>query len=126
MGVKERRARAKEGLRQEILEAARELFAENGYQDVTIRRIAEKIEYSPTTIYLYFEDKDDLLHQICEETFAKLYATLEKLTSDRSAGDPLIPLRNGLRGYVDFGLAHPNHYRVAFMMRVERDLKPDD
>ena len=68
MGVHERRAREKKELRQEILDAARDLFLREGYENVSMRKIAEKIEYSPTTIYLYFQDKADLLDCICEET----------------------------------------------------------
>ncbi len=52
MGVKERRAREKEQLRQQILSAARELFVTEGYEHVSMRKSADKIEYSPTTIYL--------------------------------------------------------------------------
>ena len=70
MGTTERRARAKQLLRGEILDAARELFIKHGYENVSMRKIAEKIEYSPTTIYLYFHDKSEILHTLCEETFA--------------------------------------------------------
>ena len=56
MGIKERRAREKEQLRRQILSAARELFVNEGYENVSMRKIANKIEYSPTTIYLYFKD----------------------------------------------------------------------
>ena len=72
MGTQERRNREKESLRQEILDAARRLFLKNGFQNVSMRQIAEKIEYSPTTIYLYFKDKSALFRSICEETFGKL------------------------------------------------------
>lgn len=114
MGVKERRVRERESLRQEILDAARDLFVREGYQHVSMRRVAEKIEYSPTTIYLYFKDKSELLHCLCEETFAKLLQTLEALGEGRA--DPLTRLRRGLRAYVEFGLKHPNHYKVAFLI----------
>ena len=57
MGVQERRAREKENIREEILDAARTLFVKEGYENVSIRKIAAKIEYAPGTIYLYFEDK---------------------------------------------------------------------
>lgn len=113
MGTKQRRAREKEELRQEILDAARELFVKEGYENVSMRRIAEKIEYSPTTIYLYFEDKASLLHAICEETFARLANRTEAIR--KQYPDPLDGLRRGCRAYVDFGLKHPNHYRVTFM-----------
>ena len=79
MGVKERRAREKELLRRQILSAARELFVNEGYESVSMRKIAERIEYSPTTIYLYFEDKADLLDSVCQETLLSLLNTLEQL-----------------------------------------------
>jgi AcrR family transcriptional regulator len=113
MGPKQRRARQKESLRQEILDAARELFINEGYENVSMRRIAEKIEYSPTTIYLYFRDKAHLLFEVCEETFAQLARKGEQILKDRS--DPIMTLRKIGRAYVDFGLKHPNHYRVAFI-----------
>jgi AcrR family transcriptional regulator len=114
LGVKERRIREKESLRQEILDAARELFIEEGYESVSMRRIAEKIEYSPTTIYLYFQDKAELLNNICAETFEKLIVRLER--SRARFRDPLERLREGLREYVEFGLQNPQHYRVTFMI----------
>lgn len=114
MGVAERKARAKENLRQEILDAARDLFAKHGYDAVSMRKIAEKIEYSQTTIYLYFESKDEILDCLCEETFAKLIKKLELIEKDDSA-DPLDVLRRGIRAYIDFGLKNPNHYIVTCM-----------
>src|SRR5215470_10368766 len=119
MGVKERKLRQKKFLRQEILDAARELFVKEGYENVSMRRIAEKIEYSPTTIYLYFEDKASLLFAICEETFAKLARRMESIISECS--DPLEALRKGCRAYVDFGLKYPNHYKVTFMNQAQLD-----
>jgi AcrR family transcriptional regulator len=117
MGTKERRERQKEALRQEILDAARDLFVREGYENVSMRRIAEKIEYSPTTIYLYFKDKAELLNSICEETFAKLVERMQTLT--KQADDPIEALRLGCRAYVDFGLKYPNHYRVTFINHPE-------
>jgi AcrR family transcriptional regulator len=114
MGVQERRAREKKELRQDILDAARELFVREGYENVSMRKIAEKIEYSPTTIYLYFEDKADLLDCICEETFARLVRKQNQIND--TVQDPLERLRQCLRGYIEFGLKHPNHYMVTFMM----------
>jgi AcrR family transcriptional regulator len=113
MGSKQRREREKEALRQDILDAARELFVNEGYENVSMRRVAEKIEYSPTTIYLHFEDKASLLYAICEETFAGLCKRMEALRSDDD--DPVEVLRRGCRDYVDFGLNHPNHYKLTFI-----------
>ncbi|MGP8247339.1 MAG: TetR/AcrR family transcriptional regulator [Bryobacteraceae bacterium] len=113
MGVTERKAREKAALRQEILAAARELFAKHGYESVSMRKIAERIEYSPTTIYLHFRDKGELLQEICAETFQLLSKKLAKVVG--AEGDPVDLLPRGLRIYVDFGIGHPNHYRTTFM-----------
>lgn len=114
MGVKERKLREKRFLRQEILDAASELFVKEGYENVSMRRIAEKIEYSPTTIYLYFKDKSELLEQVCQETFARLTQHLSRILEQ--PGDPLERLRRGLIAYIHFGLDNPHHYRATFMM----------
>src|SRR6266852_5455285 len=95
MGVQERRARQKEGVREEILDAARSLFVKEGYEHVSIRKIAEKIEYAPGTIYLYFRDKAEILDRICEETFSKLLRKMHAIEHDTAA--PLDKLRRGLR-----------------------------
>ena len=114
MGVQERRARQKKFLRQEILDAASELFVRNGYENVSMRRIADKIEYSPTTIYIYFKDKAELLEQVCKETFGRLVQKLSKIMEQ--PGDPVERLRRGLVAYIEFGLQNPHHYRATFMM----------
>ena len=117
MGVQERRAREKQELRQDILAAARDLFIHEGFENVSMRKIAEKIEYSPTTIYLYFQDKIDLLDCICEETLVRLE---ERLVAIRIAyPEPLDKMRRGLLAYIDFGVEHPSDYRVAFMMEFK-------
>lgn len=116
MGVRERKARQKKFLRQEILDAASELFVKDGYENVSMRRIADKIEYSPTTIYLYFKDKAELLEQVCQETFARLSLVLARI--QQQPGDPVERLKRGLVAYIKFGLENPHHYRATFMMPV--------
>jgi len=123
MGVAERRNREKIALRQEILDAARELFAKEGYESVSMRKIAEKIEYSPTTIYLYFQDKEALIHEICEQTFTRLSSQIEKEMA--VGGDPVKMLKQGLHTYIQFGLENPDHYRVTFLMKFESRVKKD-
>jgi AcrR family transcriptional regulator len=113
MGSKQRRARAKEGLREEILDAARALFVKEGYESVSIRKIADKIEYAPGTLYLYFRDKAEILDRICEETFSKLLQKMKAIHDDTAP--PLDKLRRGLRTYILFGLENPNHYVVTFV-----------
>jgi AcrR family transcriptional regulator len=120
MSVKQRREKEKENLRQLILDTAREMFAEEGYHSVSMRKIADKIQYSPTTIYLYFKDKNDLLQQICDETFAKLGKKLQSIGKKHSSN--IDGLREGLRTYIEFGLKHPKHYEVTFMLPLTVDL----
>ena len=117
MGVKERRAREKELLRRQILSAARELFVNEGYENVSMRKIADRIEYSPTTIYLYFEDKADLLDSVCQETLLSLLNTLEELKKDKS--DPVETLKKSGRTYVEFGLKYPQDYKLTFVIRPQ-------
>ena len=117
MGVKERRAREKEQLRRQILSAARELFVNEGYENVSMRKIADKIEYSPTTIYLYFKDKADLLDSVCKETLLNLLNTLEHLNRDKS--NPIETLRKSGKAYVEFGLKYPQDYKLTFVVRPQ-------
>ena len=117
MGVKERRAREKKLLRRQILSAARELFVNEGYENVSMRKIADRIEYSPTTIYLYFEDKADLLDSVCQETLLSLLNTLEELKKDKR--DPVETLKKSGRTYVEFGLKYPQDYKLTFVIRPQ-------
>lgn len=123
MGIKERKEKQKDTLRREIMAAARELFVEQGYDSVSMRKVAEKIEYSPTTIYLYFKDKQDLLVNICEETFANLQQSLERI--ENTSGDPLVCLKKGMRAYIEFGLQHPSDYTLVFIISPEPPVSED-
>jgi AcrR family transcriptional regulator len=107
-----RKQKEKENLKREIMDAAREMFVEKGYEAVSMRKIAERINYSPTTIYLYFEDKSDLMGQICDRTFAQLTRRLKAII-DRDM-DPIERLRAGITEYVNFGLRHPSDYHLLF------------
>lgn len=123
MTIQTRRARQKALLRQEIIDAARDILAHEGYAQLSMRKVAERIEYSPTAIYLHFEDKRDLVFQVCEETFGRLVAELESLEPEFR--DPVLRLREGMRRYVAFGLRHPEHYTATFIA-VPPDQMPED
>jgi AcrR family transcriptional regulator len=112
MGITERRERERIEVRRKILAAARDLFARDGYDRVTMRRIADAIEYSATTIYNHFEDKDDLVHALCQEDFSELLAAFDR---QAPPADPVDAIRQLGRAYAHFGLTHPNHYRFMFM-----------
>lgn len=110
-------------LRQQIMDSARELFVNEGYDHVSMRKIAAKIGYSPTTIYLYFDDKADLLSQICGQTFAQLANNITAI--NRLSADPPEKLRLGMREYIQFGLKHPSHYQLVFTSSILDDARPE-
>lgn len=114
---------AKDSLRQEIMDAARELFVSEGFDRVSMRKIAAKTNYSPTTIYLYFDDKADLLRQICERTFRHLAESVSRISG--SSKDPIEKLRLGLSEYIRFGLAHPDEYELVFISPLPVAKGPD-
>jgi len=128
MGVKERREREKSETRDKILDAARELFVTEGYEGVSMRKVAEKIEYSPTAIYVYFADKNELFRELCHQDYARL---AEVFTSSVISTDPLERLRQIGGIYIDFGTRNPNHYKFMFMTphpahqldEVDREMK---
>ena len=122
MGVKERREREKSETRDKILDAARELFISEGYEGVSMRRVAEKIEYSPTAIYVHFKDKNQLFHELCSQDYARL---AEVFQSSAMPIDPVERLRQIGRTYIEFGVQHPNHYKFMFMT-PHPPLEPDD
>src|SRR5262249_14237873 len=122
MGIVERREREREEVRRKIMDAARDLFATEGYEKVTMRRIAEAIEYSPTTIYHHFEDKDDLVNALCEEDFAHLLAIFK---SQLPPDDPPDRTRQLGRAYARFAIENPNHYCFMFMTRAKYEKVPE-
>jgi AcrR family transcriptional regulator len=110
MGLKERRDRERTEMRQAILQAASEIAEQEGWHAVTIRRVAEKIEYSPPTIYEYFESKEALLEAEAAEGFRLL---LEALYAARDAhSDPRERLAAMGGAYWDFVWAHPQLYQA--------------
>ncbi len=102
--------------RRAILAAAKEIFLAEGYERTTMRRIADALGVTPTTLYLHFPDKSALLTEICDESFALLAAEFAR--PEISEAPPLDALRQLLDVYVAFGLAHPREYRLIFMTEI--------
>lgn len=121
MGPVERRERERQALRARILDAARSLFAEHGYQAVTMRMIAQAVEYSPRTLYLHFKDKDELIRALCLEDFQALGEGFAALLA---IPDPLERLRASGRAYARFAEAFPNHYKLMFMTPPQGEPDP--
>lgn len=113
----ERREREKQELRQAILAAAQELFFAHGYEGLSMRLVAEKIGYTPTTIYLYFEDKDDLLFAVMDQAYDRFTTDLEVASS--STAEPLQRLHNLAQAYIHFALQNQEAYQMIFMQRPD-------
>jgi AcrR family transcriptional regulator len=110
-----RREQQKQEVRRSIVEAAAALFQEHGYEQFSLRQVAERIGYTATTIYLYFADKDELLFTLADEGFARFTARL----GDAAAGasEPLARLGALWRAYLAFAIEQPVYYRLMFMQR---------
>jgi len=116
MNHQDRRARYKTTVRAEILEAAREIFVREGYEDFSMRALAERVGYSPAATYKHFKSKGEIFDCLADESFAALMAASESL-KNIDGEDPVDRLKRGMLAYVRFGLQNPDHYRFAFLLR---------
>jgi AcrR family transcriptional regulator len=99
-------------LRTLIIDAARELFVARGVDAVTMREIAKRIDYSATSIYLHFADKESLIRAICDTDFLALADSLKSILQITHPIERMHALGSG---YSAFAMSHPNHYRLMFM-----------
>lgn len=118
MGIAERKERERKDLRKTILDAASELFALEGIENVSMRKIAKRIEYSPTTIYLYFKDKSELISALVRGYFEDFLQRVDAATAALPE-DPLEAIKACMRAYIDFGISNPFAYRLAFMVEAQ-------
>lgn len=102
-------------MKDRILEGALKLFLKEGFDKVTVRKIAEEIEYSPATLYLYYKDKGEILYALHEEGFERLY---RKQRTILSIEDPLERLGEHARIYISFALEMPEFYDLMFIMKA--------
>ena len=114
MGVKERQEREREAVARSILDAARDLFVAEGYHHVSIRKIAERIEYSPGSIYSYFPSKDDIFFALAEEGF-RILCTPDPACAGLT--DPLQAIRGAFWRVYEFSKSHPQYYALMFVDR---------
>lgn len=119
-----RREQYRAELRRQILDAAREIFVRDGYESFSMRKLAQRIEYSPGSIYLHFKSKEEIFESLVDESFDRLLRALNRLKNGHAQQDPVAALKKGLRAYVDFGLRNPNDYRFAFLLRQPLQRRP--
>lgn len=114
MGIRERKQKHKEDLRQTILDAAKKLFLNHGYHATSIRKIANEIEFSPTTLYLYYKDKAEIAHALHIEGFKLLG---QQLNVARLVSDPMERLKLMGRIYITFSLENTDFYELMFVLK---------
>lgn len=115
MSIAERKEREKEEMRRNILRAALSLFRERGYDSVSIRNIADAIEYSPATIYLYFRDKSEIFAALQYEAASVMRNHFMPLLQLENPWERLVEFG---RLYIDFGLKHSDLYDLIFIIRA--------
>lgn len=123
MGIVERKERDKQEMRLKILETAKQIFIEEGFEKASIRAIADRIEYSPATIYLYFKDKNELFFSVHEMGFEKL---IEEMTNAiEGIIDPLEELRARGFAYMKFAFQNPEMYDLMFILNAPMESMKD-
>ena len=123
MGVKERHERERQAVRAAILGAARELFLSEGFRNVSMRKIADRIEYSPAAIYSYFSSKDDIFFALAEEGFHLLFSSGPQFTS--SPADGLEGIRGAFWHLYQFSRTHPEYFALMFLDRAVTRVSQD-
>lgn len=118
----ERREQERQEVRQRILQASSELFLQHGYAHFSLRQVAERIGYSPGTIYLYFKDKDEVLFTLMNEGVAEFHRMMQAAAT---TPEPRARLAALGQAYVDFGRRNPAYYQLMFMQRTDYLLRGD-
>ena len=105
------RTRRKQVLRQKILDVSREILLSQGFAALTMRRVAEAIDYSPAAIYLHFQSREQIAQELCFAGLRRLYERLQSVT----AKDPATRLSGYARAYLEYSQSDPETYRLIFM-----------
>ncbi len=104
-------------LRRAILDESRYLLVADGYDNLSMRKIARAVGCSATSIYLHFENKDALIHALIYEGMERLH---ERLVEASDEAEPLARLNALAHAYVRFGLENPEYYQVMFQLHPQR------
>ena len=123
MSIEERKQREKAALQHKIIQAASELISARGHENVSIRQIAEAVEYSPRTIYLYFRDKEHLLQEVVEAGF-KRTLEIRSREPEHMPASPSTLIRQRLEAHIASALAHPNFYRAVVTLIFDKGYRP--
>jgi len=115
MDVRHIREEKKAEIRSLILGTARESLIREGYENFSLRNLAQRIGYSPAAIYRYFKSKNEIFASLTAESFELLTKASSAVVAEVGE-DPVSVLKRGMHAYIAFGLQHPDHYRIAFLL----------
>jgi AcrR family transcriptional regulator len=114
LNARQRREAAKQNLREEILAVSREIIAKEGYAALTMRKLAERIGYSPASLYLHFRSREEIAQEVSRDGYINLLAELTAASAPHR-DDPAVRLRAMAGAYISFGLKNPQTYALIFM-----------
>jgi len=117
MGVQERRKMEKEKIKKEIHKAASEIIIDEGYSKLSIRKIASKIDYSPSLIYNYYENKADIVLSIWQEKSSIIINTMSNLKLNDSNEETNI--KKLFKTYINLILESPEEYRAIMLNNID-------
>lgn len=117
MGITERRRLEKEELQRKILDAAGAILVEEGYEGLSIRKIANRIEYSPGLIYHYFKDKATIVAALVERGYSRILEAIGSIPADPA--DPVGTIRRAFTRYIGLALESPLQYRAILLNDIE-------
>lgn len=121
MSIKERKEREKEERRELILNAAQRIIKEEGFESLSIRKIAAMIEYSPAIIYHYFKDKDDIINNLMKINYENIVDALS--SADISDESPEDKISHQLKKYIEWALNAPDEYKIILLSSSEEILQ---
>jgi AcrR family transcriptional regulator len=113
MGIAERKLREKQEMHKLILNSARKIFLEKGYEQTSMRNIANDINYSPGTLYFYYKDKSEIFHELHREGFRLLLNQLKVLNA---VADPFERLKAMGRSFIEFAQNNKDYYNLMFIV----------
>jgi len=117
MGITERRKLEKEIIRKNIIDTASEILVEEGYENLSIRKIANKIEYSPGIIYHYFKDKSEIVTFVVQQGYGRILRSINEVPVDTE--NPEKTIEQGLRKYIELMLQYPEQFRTVLMNDIK-------
>jgi Transcriptional regulator len=113
MSIKERKERERDKMRELILNTASQIISEDGIDNLSIRKIAGRIDYSPSIIYHYFKDKDEIINHLMKRNYRKIVSAIS--SAEEFSDEPEQKIKETMRRYIDLALQMPDEYMTILV-----------